>query len=501
MNKRLYLLAFLLLIMNGRVLAQAPDIVWISTYNGSANGYDETSDLTVDILGNLYAVGSTFNGTNTDIIIIKYNTTNGDTIWTRVYNGNANGDDAAAGSVLDNSGNLYVVGGSYNGTNKDFILIKYNASSGDTVWTQIHNGTADGDDIAYECALDGSGNIYVTGTSFNGINNDYLTIKYNASNGDTLWTRRYDGTAFGKDEAFGCALDGSGNLYVSGYSYNGSNYNILTVKYNENGDILWTRKSNDTLDSLRFPHTDCVTDGSGNVYVVGMCGFNINFGNRYSLITKYNATGDIIWVSRYDGDTIYDQHLGSALDGLGDLYVTGTSYNGTTKDDCFTIKYNSGNGNKLWTKKYIAASDRGSYGISCVVDNTGNLYITGTEQQTNSSDFDSFTIKYSSTVTSVSESSNKIPISFALKQNYPNPFNPETTIRYQLPESANVILNIYNLQGQLVRTLVNENKEAGFHEIVWNARDETDQSIPSGVYLYRIQAGDFVEVKKLMLLR
>ena len=106
MNKILPLLMCLLLIVSGRSLAQAPDIAWVSTYDGPANGSDDTSDLTVDNSGNLYAVGSSFNGTNTDIIIIKYNTTNGDTIWTRAYNGNANGDDAAAGGVLDNSGNL-----------------------------------------------------------------------------------------------------------------------------------------------------------------------------------------------------------------------------------------------------------------------------------------------------------------------------------------------------------------------------------------------------------
>ena len=94
-----------------------------------------------------------------------------------------------------------------------------------------------------------------------------------------------------------------------------------------------------------------------------------------------------------------------------------------------------------------------------------------------------------------------IPEEFALHQNYPNPFNPETTIRYQLPESANVLVKIYNLQGRWVRTLVNENKEAGFHEIVWDARDEAGKDVSSGLYLYRIQAGDFTDVKKLMLLR
>lgn len=495
MNKRLHLLIFLLLIVNISSLAQAPDIVWVSTYNGSANGNDGTNDLTVDNSGNLYTVGQTFNGTNDDIIIIKYNTTNGDTIWTRVYNGNANGDDLALGCVLDNSGNLYVVGGSYNGTNKDFILIKYNTTNGDTIWTRVYNGTADEDDIANECALDGSGNIYVTGTTYNGSNNDYLTIKYNASNGDNLWTRRYDGTANGNDEAFGCALDGSGNLYVSGYSYNGSNYNILTVKYNANGDNLWTRKSTDTLDSLRFPHTDCVVDGSDNLYVIGMCGININFGNRYSLITKYNSSGDSIWVSRYDGATIYDQPLGCALDGSNNLYVSGTSYNGTTHDDLFTIKYNSGNGNILWTKKYIAASDIGSYGVSCVVDNTGNLYITGTEQQTSSS-FDSFTLKYESTITSVRELSDGIPISFTLGQNYPNPFNPTTTIKYEIPKSSFVTLKIYNIVGQLITTLVDGQKSVGTYAIQWNAAN-----VSSGIYIYRITAGNFSDAKKSIVLK
>ena len=95
----------------------------------------------------------------------------------------------------------------------------------------------------------------------------------------------------------------------------------------------------------------------------------------------------------------------------------------------------------------------------------------------------------------------KIPTDFALQQNYPNPFNPETTIRYQLPEASDVKLTIYNLQGQLVRILVNENKEAGFFQAVWDAKNNTGNGVPSGVYLYRIQAGDFTNVKKLTLLR
>jgi len=93
------------------------------------------------------------------------------------------------------------------------------------------------------------------------------------------------------------------------------------------------------------------------------------------------------------------------------------------------------------------------------------------------------------------------PQSYGLDQNFPNPFNPVTTIRYFLPQSEEVTINIYNLNGQLIRNLISESKNAGFHEIVWDARDNEGLILPSGVYLYGIQAGAFSEVKKLTLLR
>lgn len=89
-----------------------------------------------------------------------------------------------------------------------------------------------------------------------------------------------------------------------------------------------------------------------------------------------------------------------------------------------------------------------------------------------------------------------LPKEFALGQNYPNPFNPVTTIRYQLPQSSHVTLKIYNIFGQVVATLVDGAEHAGFKSVEWNAGN-----IPSGVYLYHLQAGNFVETKKMILLR
>ena len=94
-----------------------------------------------------------------------------------------------------------------------------------------------------------------------------------------------------------------------------------------------------------------------------------------------------------------------------------------------------------------------------------------------------------------------MPDTFSVAQNYPNPFNPETTIPYGLPEGVHVRLVIYNVLGQEVRTLVNGMKPAGYHRVVWDNKDDFGKSVSSGIYLYRIVAGDFVERKKMLLLK
>jgi len=94
-----------------------------------------------------------------------------------------------------------------------------------------------------------------------------------------------------------------------------------------------------------------------------------------------------------------------------------------------------------------------------------------------------------------------IPLSFFLSQNYPNPFNPNTTISYGLPNDSDVKIEIFNLLGQRVTTLVNERQKAGFKQIVWDGRDNIGRIVSSGVYFYRIDAGNFGQSKKMLLLK
>lgn len=97
----------------------------------------------------------------------------------------------------------------------------------------------------------------------------------------------------------------------------------------------------------------------------------------------------------------------------------------------------------------------------------------------------------------------RLPKVFSLSQNYPNPFNPSTAINYSIPEGekVRVRLEIYNLRGQLVKVIVGEDREAGEYRVHWDGRDERGGQVPSGVYFYRIRAGKYSNVRKMILLR
>ena len=111
-------------------------------------------------------------------------------------------------------------------------------------------------------------------------------------------------------------------------------------------------------------------------------------------------------------------------------------------------------------------------------------------------------LRYKSRITNINtENDEAIPEHYSLFQNYPNPFNPETTIKYEIPNKSDITLKIYNLLGQEVKTLINESKKAGYHQIIWDGRNNNGVKVGSGIYIYRIQAGDFVKTKKMVLIK
>jgi flagellar hook assembly protein FlgD len=104
-------------------------------------------------------------------------------------------------------------------------------------------------------------------------------------------------------------------------------------------------------------------------------------------------------------------------------------------------------------------------------------------------------------ISDISNENNTIITEFRLSQNYPNPFNPTTTINFTIPHKAKVILEIYNVLGQKIRTMINANLDRGLHEAQWNSKNDAGNLLGSGVYFYRIKAGKYVAAKKMILLK
>ena len=91
--------------------------------------------------------------------------------------------------------------------------------------------------------------------------------------------------------------------------------------------------------------------------------------------------------------------------------------------------------------------------------------------------------------------------SFTVDQNYPNPFNPITTLKYDLPEDSFVDIIVYDMLGNVVNNLINKNQNSGFKSVQWDATNSQGEAVSAGVYLYKIQAGDFSQTKKMILLK
>jgi len=314
-----------------------------------------------------------------------------DTAWVRRYNGLGNSGDAASAIAVDGSGNVYVTGHSDGGwTGVDYATIKY-YPNGDTAWVRRYNGPGNSYDYAQAIAVDGSGNVYVTGSSDGSWTfRDYATIKY-YSNGDTAWVRRYNGLGNLDDVAWDISVDVSGNVYVTGYSVvreSTQYHDYATIKYYPNGDTAWVRTYNGP-GNLGDYAVAIAVDGSGNVYVTGQT-LGSGTGNHYATI-KYHPNGDTAWV-RIENSGYWASAI--AVDGSGNVYVTGQHGGSGENIDYATVKYYP-NGDTAWVRRYNGPRNVDDVALDIAVDDSGNVYVTGeTDGHWVSPDYDYGTIKY-----------------------------------------------------------------------------------------------------------
>jgi uncharacterized delta-60 repeat protein len=333
----------------------AGDEMWVRRYNYSSSKYwkdDYANAIAVDDSGNVYVTGrSDDSATIADYATIKYDSL-GDTMWVRRYDSQFHKGEQAYAITVDNNGNVYVTGSSAGDSALDYATIKYN-SAGDTVWVRRYSRAGKGMDT-YEglkeydyinrkgflqggggnaVAVDNIGNVYIAGGG-----GYATTIKYN-SFGDTMWVRRYDGPDSTRwSGATALAIDNSGNVYITGASYGiGTDYDYVTIKYNNSGDTMWVRRYNGTGDSTDRARGIAV-DNDGNVYVTGSS-WGVGSWEDYATI-KYSSSGSEEWVQRYNGSMNNEDNAYAIAVDKGYVYVTGSALQ-STGYDYTTIKYST----------------------------------------------------------------------------------------------------------------------------------------------------------------
>ncbi len=422
------------------------DTQWVRRYNGPGNNWDRAFAIAVDRQGNVYVTGESYNSsTNNDYATVKYNSA-GVEQWVKRYTGAGSDYDAAYAIAVDSSGNVYVTGYIHNpASSYDYATIKYN-SNGDTLWVRKYNGPDNNDDQAASLAVDGQGNVYVTGYSSGATTSaDYATIKYNSA-GDTVWVRRYNGTGNYTDGANAIAVDGSGNVYVTGYS-NGSSTDddYATVKYNSVGVEQWVARYNGPGNYVDEAKSIAV-DNTGNVYVTGSS--NGSGSNTDYATIKYNSTGAQQWVQRYNGQgNYYDNAKAIGVDGSGNVYVTGYSNGSSTNEDYATIKYNSA-GVQQWVQRYNGPENYIDEANAIALDGSGNVYVTGNSRTGGFDDY--LTIRYVQTIPGVEEVRGQMQEARAFKI-YPNPARLFFVVRYPSSVKAPANIKIYDVTGKIVK--------------------------------------------------
>jgi subtilisin family serine protease len=378
---------------------------WVKEYLTTSNQFGTPEgDIALDGSGNILVTGNYYGFWHMPphVWLAKYDSA-GNKLWQR---NDIGGDIQATNKALDSiavdgDGNIYGAG-YVNDKITDtappdrWLTVKYDPS-GNMLWDRSFMPGIGG--AATAVAVDGNGNVYVTGyggrgvNSYTGVNEAFIvTTKYDSS-GALLWTKTYgeDNSKFG----YGIAADSSGNIYVTGHEYiiSGSSswHAIVVLKYDTLGNLLWSKQYNPPT-GYGFYGKAVALDNNGDVYIGGQ-------GNRYSssdyfhLTLKYDTSGNFLWSRQHSLPYAYTNGL--AVDHQNNIYITGDYFaNGDPNGVRLvsTIKYDS-SGNFVGSKEFYNSAYRKTWSRGIAVDNNNDPLIVGFSNN-NDLNVDFFTLKY-----------------------------------------------------------------------------------------------------------
>jgi len=440
------------------------------TYGGSGedvgNAVRQTSDDGYIIVGTTHSFGAG----GSDVYLIRTDPS-GDTLWTRTYGGPLN-DYGNAVQPLSDGG--YIVAGttrSLAAGSSAAYLIRTNAS-GDTLWTKTYGAALNAYGNSVQRTFDGG---YVITGGYESVIGAYLVRT--DSFGDTVWTRQVEGVGWANVGNSVCQTSDSGYV-IAGTSWVGEDFAVgFLNKFDSSGALLWTAS---------FPAGgEAVQETSDGGFVIAGPG---GWRGQLGFLMRTTSAGDTVWTRTY---TSGNAHSVEQTDDGG--YITAGSI-GFWSLDLFLVRTTS-SGDTLWTRRFGGQSNDQGRSVRETTD--GGFIAAGSTDSFGAGSSDIYLVQTQADGTvGVEVSASEEPPVFRLNPNYPNPFNPSTKISYIVNGRHPVVVKVYDLLGRDVRTLVDEVKEQGTYEVIFDG-----DGLASGVYIYRLVSGPFVGQRKMLLLR
>ena len=426
-----------------------------------------------------YAAGFKTSRNLKDFFLVKFDRF-GDTIWTRTFNNSDYNRDDVATDILVDGNFVYAIGYTYNGEGFKNDIILYTCElDGTNARTEIVNRKFTNETptaFIFAKIVDApplqksrTAVVVVTDLPFGQGGNNFLTYYFKDNTTTSLhWIRDFSGGGSSVSIPTAIAADPQGNVYVTGYTNlnGGSGYDFVSMKYNkDDGSYGWNSPSVIFYDSLNGnDKASSIKVKNNRIYIAGSSDSTQNgyYVAAYNQVQGYpHKDFDNVFVPSFSRNGAVNQNMKRAavieLDSSGNTYLIAQSWNETQA--YYAIRKYDQQGNVIHT-----------------IDPYEHLF-GGSE---------------SDNTTSQLQTTEEI----TLLGNYPNPFNPVTNIRYDLQQDNFVTIRVYDVLGKEVVTLVNENKKAGKYLISFNGT-----GLSSGIYLYKIKAGEYEHTRRMTLLK
>ncbi len=516
--------------------ASSGDVNYIKDVYQTISGHDpnETRDMVIDSEGDVLVVGTAHHWfTGLDIMIMKFDRTTQDTLWTRCIPGAMDLPvaDWGHGITTDIDNNIIVVGliqRLYNNQPHQFCVIYKMNSDGDLLWMEeIGERYGGGRNVV----TDDQGNIYVQGEFIQEIDVDEASVLKLDPDGNILWKNGTSSMYNNPLWAWDIIMNNNGELFIGGMAHpagttTGKDFAVAQID-TASGEFLWVSTpvngvldSSDVCTQLVYDETTDAIYGGGTI------------ANEYSEIGSLTvdicmarfdaADGTLDWVYEFDGDPEHtygnDWLYDMAFDPDGYVIATGETYMGAyyyteapfiTMQDWITVKLDAETGDVHWMSLVDEPFEDLPYyigyqkGWAVDVDpSTGRVFAGGNLSTEVAFEEYSMTygiIAFDNSLVNVSE--NLLQGSASQIQNYPNPFNHTTTLTYSLKKETPVKIVISDLSGRTVTNLLDEVQLAGEHTINWDATGISGNHVKSGIYFCTINMGASTSTIKLIVQR